>query len=781
MRITKVQFLKLVAGTVGIVLLTLLVYWPALHGDFIWDDDAYVTRNPLLTEPDGLWRIWFTAHTQSQYFPLTFTTLRFAYKLWGLNPVGYHALNIGLHCINSLLVWALLRRLAVPAAWFAAVIFAVHPVQVESVAWITELKNVQSTMFYLLAVLAWVRFVAHGHGARWGFYVLALLLHMLALFSKTTACTLPAALVLVLWMRYQKITLTRILQLLPFVVIGIAMGLVSVWWEKHLGNYAVESGAEYGLLHRLLIASRALWFYASKVILPFNLAFSYPKWQINPLELKQYVWIAGCVAAGAVLWLKRHVVGRTVIAGVVFFVAALSPLLGFIWLYTFRYSFVADHYQYLACLGMIGVITGVAAKLTAHLPRVVGLAAATVVLTGLAFLTWRQAHIYKNLESLWHDTIAKNPASWMAHNNLGLVLWGQGKFAEAEIHYRKALSLKADYAEAWNNLGKVLDANNELDAAAQCYRQAIALKPNFPEAMSNLGGVLTAKGEFTEALEHLKKAVQLAPGLAEAHNNLGTALRYVGDLTRAIDHYQIAIRLQPTNARIHANLGLALALNGQLEQAVAQLQTALELNPNETLAHRNLGRVYLLQGHVNEAIAHLARAADLLPGAARARVELADAFMSKGATSHARTNYEAALKIEPRNAEVRFKLGVALTMEGKLESALVQWRTAVELDPENVLALNSLAWVLATTTNNTLRNGAEAVALAKRAAELTNRKNAAVLDTLAAAHAETGAFAEAVEVAQRALQIATAAGNENLAAQIRAHMESYRLNKPWRE
>ncbi|MCX7723283.1 MAG: tetratricopeptide repeat protein [Verrucomicrobiae bacterium] len=770
-----------IAGIVAIVLVTALAYWPALDGDFIWDDDAYVTRNPLLTEPDGLYRIWFTAHKQSQYFPLTFTTLRFAYQLWGLNSVGYHALNIGLHCVNSLLVWVLLRRLAVPGAWLAAAIFALHPVQVESVAWITELKNVQSTLFYLLAVLAWLKFVEFKGTGRWVFYALALVAHMLALFSKTTACTLPAALVLAAWLRGHKFAFSTVLHVAPFAVAGVGMGLVSVWWEGHLGNYAVESGAEYGLVHRLLIAARAVWFYASKVVLPFNLTFSYPKWHIDPGEPIQYVWVVACAAVGLGLWVARHRVGRGVISGVVFFVAALSPLLGFFWLYTFRYTFVADHYQYLACLGLISIAAGAAARLAASWPVYIKGAVAAPALGGLAWLTWQQAHIYKNLESLWRDTIAKNPTSWMAHNNLGLVLWTRGERAEAESLYRKALSLNPDYPEAWNNLGKALDARGELHQAEQCFRRALALKPNFAEAMSNLGGVLMAKGELQEALELLTRAVQLAPGLAEAHNNLGAALKYAGDLGRSIHHYRIAAAIQPTNAQVRANLGLALALAGQAAEAAAELEAALEFDPENAYAHRALGRVRLAEGRFKEAVAHLHTAVDAVPDNPVFRAELADALMATGNAMAASTNYEAAVALAPRDPEVRFKLGLALALAGAVERAVASWRTTLEYAPDHIGALNSLAWVLATTTNDAVRNGAEALELAGRAAELTNRKNPAVLDTLAAAAAETGAFQEAVQTAQAALELATAAGNLRLAEQIRKHLDAYQRRLPWRE
>ena len=411
-------------GAVLIIVLTVIAYLPALRCGFIWDDDYYVTNNPLLTETDGLRRIWFSMHHQSQYFPLVYTTLRFEYALWGLNPMGYHAVNVLLHSLNALLVWAVLKRLTLPGAWLAAAVFALHPVQVESVAWITELKNTQSTLFYLLALLAWMKFADKETTRPGPFYALALLLHALALFCKTTACALPAALALVLWMRNQPIGWRRIAQIMPFLVLGVAMGLVSVWWESCMGHYQEEYFA-FNLLERLLIASRAVWFYAVKLVWPTNLSFSYPRWQVNPRDPLQYVWLIGCAAVALVLWWRRNKWGHGCAGAVIFFVATLSPLLGFIPLYTFRWSFVADHYQYVASIGMITLVVSAGTTIAQRAGRWghdLGTCAAAAVLLVLGVSTWRQVHVYQDQETLWRDTLTKNPDSWVAHCNLGVVL-----------------------------------------------------------------------------------------------------------------------------------------------------------------------------------------------------------------------------------------------------------------------------------------------------------------------------------------------------------------------
>ena len=336
-----------------LVVATVMAYQPAWNAGFIWDDDDYVTHNPLLTAPDGLKRIWFSLDSPSQYFPLTYTAFRVERALWGFNASGYHWVNILLHSVNALLVWGLLRRLKIGGSWLAAAIFALHPVNVESVAWITELKNVQSLFFSLLAMLMWVEFVERENGWRW--YGLTMLFYGLALLSKTTACTLPAAMLLVLWLKGRAIRWSLVRQLVPFLMMGVAMGLVSMWWERH---HQGTHGETYsiGLLERILIASRAIWFYAGKLIWPVNLTFNYPLWKINASNPLAYVWlIAGVGMCGLIYYLRRFV-GRGLEVATVYYVATLSPLLGFIMLYTFRYSFVADHYQYVASIGPIALI-----------------------------------------------------------------------------------------------------------------------------------------------------------------------------------------------------------------------------------------------------------------------------------------------------------------------------------------------------------------------------------------------------------------------------------------
>jgi Flp pilus assembly protein TadD len=661
-----------------IVLLVVLAYLPALRNGFIWDDDAYVTQNPLLTAPDGLRRIWFSLYTQSQYFPLVYTTLRFEYGLWGLHPLGYHIVNVLLHSANALLVWLVLKRLALPGTWLAAAIFALHPVQVETVAWITELKNTESTFFYLLALLAWMKF-AGTNSQR--FYTLTFLLYALALFGKTTACTLPAVMLLVLWWKREPISRQRWLQVVPFLAAGLAMGLLSIWWEKHLGNYQPRYGLEFSPVERLLIATRAVWFYAGKLLWPVNLAFSYPRWNLNPSDPWQYLWAMGCALVAVCLWLGRHALGRGPVAAIVFFVVVLSPMLGFIPLFTFYYTFVADHYQYLACVGPIAlsaaVLTHFSQKWRINLSA--RYAGALVFLLTLAVLTWRQACVYQDLGTLWRDTVAKNPDSWLAHNNLGIYLYREGHRKEAIDHYHKAIKINPDRSDAYYELGAVLGDEGRWDEAIENYRKAIQLNPDYAFALNNLGNALVARGQLDEAIQSYRRAVQLAPTYSTALNNLGVALAANGEFDEAIQSYRRAIQSNPRNSEPRVNLGLTLGELGRTREAAEQYRAALQLNPNLTTA------------------------------------------------------------------------------------------------------LNNLAWALATSPDDQFRNGTEAVRLAGHACELTHYTQPWFLGTLGAAYAETGRFPEAVAMAEKAGQIATATGQAPLVMKERQLLEVYRAGKPYRE
>jgi tetratricopeptide (TPR) repeat protein len=673
--------LRVVIFALALAAVTIFAYRPAWNGGFLWDDDVYITNNGLLTAPDGLRRIWFSLDSPSQYFPLVYTTFRIEHAVWGLDPTGYHWLNLLLHVGNALLVWLVLARLKVPGAWLAGAIFALHPVQVESVAWITERKNVLMGFFFLLTLLAWIAF-ADGRTKRpWLFYGLALVLYLLALSAKTTACTLPAGLFLILWLQKKPISLRRIFQIIPFLVLGIAMGVLAMWWERyHQGT----SRAVFTFLsptERVLVASRAIWFYLSKLACPSNLTFIYPRWDIAPTHLLNYAWLlAGVITCGAIYFVRPYV-GRSVEVAVGFFVATLSPVLGFIMLYTFRYTFVADHYQYLACIGPIALASAGLVNLADVFKNsrtlIFGVAFCVVAL--LATLTYRQAAIYGNIETLWRTTLSRNPGCWMAHNNLGIVLFEKGQLDDAIAHYQTTLQMQPDFWDADYNLGTALLGKGRVDEAIFYCDKAVRMQPNDPDAQVALANALVQKRRIDDAIVHYEKAVAMRPDYFLARYGLGHALLEKGKLDAAIEHSRAALLIQPNNADCHTVLAIALDEKGQLAEAV------------------------------------------------------------------------------------------------------IQYEKALEISPKSVSALNNLAWLLATGSNASLRNGARAIQLAREADELSGGTNALVLRTLAAAYAEAGQFGEAIENARTAMQLGRSQGDDSLGAELQQQIALYELGLPYRE
>ncbi|HEX4341745.1 MAG TPA: tetratricopeptide repeat protein, partial [Verrucomicrobiae bacterium] len=512
----------------------LIAYWPVRHAGFIWDDDRYVTSNALLSRPDGLRRIWFSQDAPSQYVPLVYTTLRVEYSVLGLHPAGYHLDNVLLHALNAVLLWRLLKRLKVPGDWLAAGIFALHPVQVESVAWISERKNVLSLLFYLLAVRAWVKFVdgEEKHSGRQ--YLLSLGFCALALFSKATACTLPAALLVVLWLRRKPINLQRLMQIVPFAALGIGMGLLVMWWERH---HQGTEGTTFSmsLPARLLIASHAIWFYLGKLIWPANLTFIYPQWTINPANALAYGWLVACVGACAAIYYLRRYVGRSLEVAGIFYGAALAPLLGFIMLYTFRYTYVADHYQYIASIGPLSLLAAGMATVFDRLKKRMPFlqpAVCGALFLGLGTLTWHQAGIYRTPETLWRDTLRKNPACWMAENNLGDVSVRAGQLDDGIAHYHRSLEISPS-SEAHYNLGVVLARQGDMDGAISNLEEAVRLDPDSFKAQNNLGIALNGTGHPDEAISHFERALQTNPRFATSYINLAIALNQKGQVDAA--------------------------------------------------------------------------------------------------------------------------------------------------------------------------------------------------------------------------------------------------------
>jgi tetratricopeptide (TPR) repeat protein len=529
----------------GLLLLaaTFLAYEPAWKGSPVWDDGGHITK-PELRSAAGLARIWTQPGVTQQYYPLVHTVFWVEHRLFGDSTPGYHLLNILLHALSALLMITILRRLGIPgeAAWLAGGIFALHPVMVESVAWITELKNTLSGVFFLSASLTYMKF---DHERNKKHYAIALLLFLSGLLTKSVIVTLPVSLLAVLWWKRGRIGWKRdVAPLLPFFAIGIISGLFTAWVERRFIIGAEDSEFSFTFVDRCLIAGRAVWFYLYKLLWPTNLIFIYPRWHIDAAAVWQYLFPAAFLLAAVLFWKLRNRT-RAPMAVLLYFAVTLFPALGFFNVYPFRYSFVADHFQYLASIGPMAAAAAIIVQgtglLQERLRRPTLRLFCGMLLSVLFLLSWKQSGMFSDAETLYRTTIRKNPHCWMAYHNLGNLLAKTGQTNEAMIYLQKAVELKPNHAESHNNLGLLLSRIGRTD----------------------------------EAMVHLLKAVELNPNNAGPHNNLGILLSRTGRTDEAIAQYRKAMEISPLDIGILGNLVFALEQNGQLTEATLVVQNAL--------------------------------------------------------------------------------------------------------------------------------------------------------------------------------------------------------------
>jgi tetratricopeptide (TPR) repeat protein len=697
--------LRIIVPGALIFCVTLLAYLPAVRGGFLWDDNAHVTRAELQSV-DGLRRIWFEVTATQQYYPLLHTAFWVEHRLWGDAVVGYHLVNLLLHAAAACLVVAIMKRLALPGAWLAGFIFALHPVCVESVAWISEQKNTLSTVFYLASAFVYLGFDRDRRRSR---YWWALGLFGLALLTKTVTATLPAALLVIFWWRRGRLTWNRDMRpLLPWLVLGVSGGLFTAWVERTIGGANLSlSGFERGLL-----AGRVIWFYLGKLAWPTDLMFIYPRWNVDAAAAWQYVFPLGVLALvlglAGLAWKGRGPLARAAaagLAGFLIFAGTLFPALGFFSVYPFIYSYVADHFQYLASVGLIvplaaGLTLAARPLLDSRAPATRQLvpAGAGLLLATLGVLTWRQSSVYRNAETLYLTTLARNPACWMAHNNLG-VTWSHmpGRLNDAIAQFKEALRLNPDDAEAHNNLGSAwLQMPGRLNDAIAQFKEAVRLQPNFAEAHNNLGDAWSKiPGGLDDAIFQYQEALRLQPNYAAAHNNLGSVWSEIpGRLNDAIAQYQAALRLQPDLAAAHFNLGNAWSeMPGRLNDAIAQYEAALRLQPDYAEAHNNLGlALSQVPGRLNDAIAQYEAALRLQPDFARAHNNLGLALSQlPGRLNDAIAQFEEVLRLQPNYAEAHNNLGLAWAqVPGRLNDAIAQFEAALRLQPDYAAAHNNL-------------------------------------------------------------------------------------------
>ncbi len=651
---SRASRLRLALGALLIFALVFAVYRPILPGSFLMDDQRLIgSDNPLVNGEFTPRSIWFQTD-----FALTTLAWWVERLVWGENPAGYHAVNIALQALSAVLLWRLLSRLKIPGAWLGAAIFAVHPVCVNSVARVAELKNTLSLPFALFSFWGYLKYEAlalypasqnqtgdrpsRGQATLW--LTVSLIAFVLALFSKTTTVMLPPVLLLCAAWQRGRIARRDVLHTGPYFVLALAFGLMSSWFQKHQALAGLTLEPE-NFWERLAGAGQDFWFYLGKALAPVNLSVFYVRWRIDATALIS--WLPGLLAGVIFIvgWRFRHRWGRHVLFGLGCFAVTLFPALGFFDAQFQMMWRVSDHLQYKP---LIAVVALAAAGLAALPNKTAFRCTAIVLLLSLSILTFKRAQLFGTEESLYRDTLAKNPAAWPVQNDLGVIL---------------------------------------------------AKRNDYPAA---------------------------------------------------IEHFAAALQYNPCNSSAHSNFGQVLALQGRFEEAERHYRAALRLKPDDPDAHEHFAATLAGQGRNREAILHL----------------------------------RAAIIFEPRfkpKIEPRMELAGLLYRTGDPHQAVAQLRQVVSLKPDRAEALNNLGWILATCSDDQVRDGVEAVRCAERACQLTTFTEAGMVGTLAAAYAEAGRFPEAVATAEKAVNLANAAGNPQFAAVNRQLLVLYRAGKPWHE
>ena len=852
----------------GLMLATVAAYWQVGGLGFIdvYDDNVYVCDNPHvrhgLTLENVAWA--FASRDAANWHPLTWLSHMLDVQLFGLRSGPHHAVNLALHVVNTLLVFLVLRRMT-SAVWpsaLVAALFGVHPLHVESVAWIAERKDVLSTMFGLLALVAYERYVRRPTADRY-FAVFALL--ALGLMAKPMLVTLPFVFLLLDWWPLGRLPKASGEEAAPWQ----SQAVLPTRWPWHaIGDLVVEKlpllaltvvsciitfavqqrGGTMGLMERLPLLSRienallAYVAYLGKMLWPLNLGIIYPYGEDPSLG---WALAAGMLLAAIsvfAVWGARH--RRPYLAvGWFWYLGMLVPVIGLVQVGD---QTMADRYTYLPLVGIFIALGWGASDLAARWPgtRPVLIAAAMAVLLALIGLTRLQVGFWSDSVTIFEHTLRVTTDNYVAHDNLGIALVARGDVEAGIRQYGESLRIKPDFIKAHNNLGWVLAERHRPEEAIDHFRHALRVSPGYAKAHYNLGCALANQGRSVEAIDHFRQALRSDPEFTQVHNALGLALAaqnrpvdaveqfeealrinpdYIkahenlamicsgmGNLEQAEEHWREVLRLKPDHARAAAELGLVLMKRGAPAEAISYLRQALNIDPNDTVAHNNLGlalatlnrpaeaigqyeealrldpknieprenlaKTYLATGKVEQAERHWRQVLRLKPDLAGAAAGLGLVLVRRGKFAEAVPYFQKAVDIEPKDIAVRDHLAGALLLQGKTREALTQWREILRLQPKEILALNAVAWVLATSPEPSLRNGKEAVELAQAAVALVKDPAPPLLDTLAAAYAEAGQFSPALETAQRAQTMASKLGEKQLSQEIRGRIDLYRAH-----
>lgn len=817
----KARWLICLALVVG----TFALYWPVRTHDFIWlDDPDYITENAFVKM--GLsWESIAWAFTQtfaSNWHPLTWISHMLDWQLFGTNAGGHHLTSVTFHAANSLILLLFLNS-ATGAFWRSAIVaalFAWHPTHVESVAWVSERKDVFSTFFGLLSLWAYVKYASgpRGQGSSgavhatrnpqpaWQWYSAALVLFALGLMCKPMLVTWPFVMLLLDFWPLQRVpgircgvsgqanlthgtphlipgtphlapTLRRlVVEKIPFLTLVVASCVITILAQNKWRSLA--NADQFPLEYRLVNALVSYAAYLGKLLWPVDLAVFYPFPADAPWESALFCGLLLGAVTAVALW--RSKIWPFLPTGWFWYLGTLVPVIGIVQV---GGQAMADRYTYIPSIGFFVVLVWLVAELAG--PKVwrraaVGTLAVVALVICLPFSA-RQIATWKNTRTLFEHARSVTTGNFIALNILGELLWHEGKSQEAIQYYREAVQAGPSYPFAWCGLGMALYADGQKEEGIACQRQALKLNPDNPQALVNLGLLLLWENKPAEAEPVFRRAVEVRPGFAEANANLGLALEALGRNEEALDHFVAAVKFKPDAAPLRLSLAAALVKLKRVDEALAEYQTALELKPENLEVRLTLANRLMEIGRTAEATEGFRRAVEQSPTNVLALDGLGCALAQAGQIDEALNHFRQALELSPTNAFVRLHLGMMLQRKDSAAEAATEYRRAIEHDPHLIAALNNLAWLLATHPDAALRNGAEAVALAKRACELTEEREPHFIGTLAAAHAEAGQFAEAITAAEKARDLAREMGAPEIARRNEELLLLYRAGKPFHE
>ena len=722
--------------------ITFVVFHQTKVFDFVnYDDGFYVYHNAKVAGGLSLKGLaWVFSHADCNlYHPLTMLSLMWNYQFHGLDAGGYHSANVLLHTASVILLFLILRQMT-GCTWrsaFVAAVFAIHPLRVESVAWVSERKDVLGGFFFMLTLGAYVHFVRKPNSlAR---YLMVAAAFVMALLSKPTVVTLPFLLLLLDYWPLNRFEQTRsfsrlILEKIPLLVLALGASVMTVL----AASKEVAAYADVSLLSRIGNALVSYAVYLRQMIWPVGLAAFYPRpekgqpdWEVAVSFL-----VLALITWGVVIFGRKR---RWLVTGWFWYLGMLTPMIGIVQAGAFAH---ADRMTYLPQIGIYVAVTWLVSEWLVNRAAVAGLMVS--VLVALMVCSWKQTGYWQDSETLWTHALDCTTDNYMAHCNLGFYFLEEGKLDEAVTNFQTSLQIKPDDLEALNNLGGAFLQTGRLDDAISQYRKVLQIRHDYVPALYNLAVALRQKGHIDEAIPQFQEVVKINPDNADAQYNLASLLFKKGRAEEAEPHYQKVRQIRPSFAEGLFNLGNDLRQKGKVDEAIAQYQDALRVDPDFAPAHVNLGSA-LLSDRLDEAIFH----------------------------------FQQAVQINPSNAKAEDNLGNAFVQKGEPGEAILHFQKAIQLDPADPWAVNNLAWLLATCPDPAFRDGSRAVELARQASGLAGEDNPIVLHTLAAALAESGKFSEAVETAQHALSLAGAQSNTNLVGQIELELKLYKSGRPF--